>query len=111
MVELDGDQKAADPWHVMSQSSLAEALTSGEDGLTEAEAAERLTRFGLNQLPEVPPPTWRQIAIRQFQSPLIYILAVAALVSVLVQHPQDALFIAAVLLLNATIGGYQEWRA
>jgi len=49
--------------------------------------------------------------LRQFRSPLIYILGVAALVSIAIGEPTDAAFIAAVLGLNALIGGYQEWRA
>ncbi len=49
--------------------------------------------------------------MRQFRSPLIYILAVAAVVSVAIGEPTDAAFIAGVLGLNALIGGYQEWRA
>ena len=49
--------------------------------------------------------------MRQFHSPLIYILGVAAIISVVIGEPADAAFIAAVLVLNAFIGGYQEWRA
>jgi P-type Ca2+ transporter type 2C len=51
------------------------------------------------------------VALRQFRSPLIYILAAAAVVSILVDHPEDALFIGIVLALNGTIGTWQEWRA
>jgi magnesium-transporting ATPase (P-type) len=42
---------------------------------------------------------------------LIYILGLAALVSVVIGDIKDAEFILAVLLLNAAISGYQEWRA
>ena len=49
--------------------------------------------------------------MQQFRSPLIYILGIAAAVSVAIGEPTDAGFIAAVLGLNAVIGGYQEWRA
>ena len=49
--------------------------------------------------------------MRQFRSPLIYILGIAAAVSVAIGEPTDAGFIAAVLGLNALIGGFQEWRA
>jgi P-type Ca2+ transporter type 2C len=86
-------------------------LEAGEPGLTSAEAQARLERHGPNRLPHKPPPPVWQIALRQFRSPLIYILALAAVVSVAIGHAEDAGFIAVVLLLNAAIGGYQEWKA
>jgi magnesium-transporting ATPase (P-type) len=51
------------------------------------------------------------VFLRQFVSPLIYVLALAALVSLLIQEWHDAGFIAAVLLLNAVIGTIQEYSA
>ena len=42
------------------------------------------------------------------RSPLIYILAVPAVVSLAIQQSTDAAFIAALLCLNAVIGGHQE---
>jgi magnesium-transporting ATPase (P-type) len=98
-------------WHALPLNELFRALDGNEHGLREAEFRERLARFGPNQLPEQPPPTWWQILLRQFQSPLIYILLAAAIVAGATGDFKDAGFIAAVLALNATIGGYQEWRA
>jgi len=49
--------------------------------------------------------------LRQFKSQLIYILGVAAVVCIAIGEFSDARLIAAVLVLNAAIGGYQEWRA
>ncbi|MFN9911836.1 MAG: cation-transporting P-type ATPase, partial [Pirellulaceae bacterium] len=68
-------------------------------------------RVGPNKLPEQKPPTLGQIALRQFYSPLIYILLVAGVVSIVIGDLKDAGFIAAVLVINAVIGGYQEWKA
>lgn len=99
------------PWHCMDRSSLATTLRATTAGFTSAEAASRLAEYGRNQLPHRPPPTWWQIVLRQFRSPLIYILGLAAVVSLAINEPTDAAFIAAVLCLNAAIGGYQEWRA
>jgi magnesium-transporting ATPase (P-type) len=99
------------PWHALDLPSLQTALDATPDGLTAREASKRLDEHGPNELPRAPPPTWWQIALRQFRSPLIYILAVAAVVSVAIGEPTDAAFIAAVLVLNALIGGHQEWRA
>ncbi|MBW2577333.1 MAG: HAD-IC family P-type ATPase, partial [Deltaproteobacteria bacterium] len=98
-------------WHALDLLSLEQSLDATPSGLSASEAAVRLERFGPNVLPHTPPPTWWQIGLRQFRSPLIYILGVAALVSVAIGEATDAAFIAAVLGLNALIGGYQEWRA
>src|SRR5690606_10346991 len=49
--------------------------------------------------------------LRQFNSPLISVLAAAAAVSLVVGERSDAVFIAVVLLANAAIGAWQEWRA
>lgn len=98
-------------WHAWRLSDVEVLLKTSETGLTEAEAAERIKAFGPNRLPRKPPPTLREILTRQFKSPLIYILGIAAFVSVSLGEFTDAGFIAAVLLLNAVIGSYQEWRA
>ncbi len=74
-------------------------------------AAERLKRQGPNVLPHAPPPTIWAILLRQFRNPLIYILAVAAVIALAMGEVIDAAFIAVVLALNAAVGGYQEWRA
>jgi len=86
-------------------------LETTADGLEHADAAERLKQHGPNTLPSTKPPGITQVFLRQFKSPLIYVLVTAALVSVLIQEWSDALFIGAVLLLNAIIGTAQEYSA
>ena len=98
-------------WHTQPVQAILTDLDTLEIGLTEAEAQARLAQYGPNELPHHPPPTWWQIGLRQFQSPLIYILVIAAVVSLLTGHEEDAIFIGVVLLLNAGIGGYQDWKA
>ncbi|MEX2479448.1 MAG: HAD-IC family P-type ATPase [Gammaproteobacteria bacterium] len=80
-------------------------------GLSSAEAARRLEHYGPNNLPETPLPGVLQIFARQFLSPFIYILLVAALVSLALAQIPNAIFIFAVLLLNAAIGSVQEYSA
>lgn len=99
------------PWHRYTLEAVHREAGSSPGGLTAQEARARLDAFGPNRLPETPPtPIW-VVALRQFRSPLIYILAGAAAVSILVDHPEDAIFIGIVLLVNGTIGTWQEWRA
>lgn len=110
---LDHEQRGASSpaWHALDSAETREALSAAETGLTSAEAEARLKSYGPNRLPEQPAPTLWEILLRQFHSPLIYILGIAAVVSLAIGDVKDAGFIAAVLVLNALIGGYQEWRA
>jgi magnesium-transporting ATPase (P-type) len=86
-------------------------LASAAEGLSEAEARSRQERFGKNLLPAAKPVTLAAIVLHQFLSPLIYILLAAAAVAVALQDLVDAGFILAVVLLNAGLGTFQEWRA
>ncbi|MHC4411068.1 MAG: cation-transporting P-type ATPase, partial [Planctomycetota bacterium] len=99
------------PWHALPIEELWAALGASDFGLSEAEAARRLVAAGPNRLPERAPPSFARIYLRQFHSPLVYVLGIAAVVSVSIGETTDALFILAVLILNASIGGLQEWRA
>ncbi|HEU5262310.1 MAG TPA: cation-translocating P-type ATPase [Gemmatimonadales bacterium] len=94
------------------------AGTAERRGLSGAEARERLQRFGPNALPQRPPrPLWRRF-LGQFHSPLIYILLFALLVDLAVWLgegtrglPLESFAIGAILLLNATLGTWQEHKA
>lgn len=86
-------------------------LPGSDVGLTTTQAAERLKEYGPNRLPEREAPKLWAVALRQFQSPLIYILLAAAAISVAIGDINDAGFIGGVLLINALIGTWQEWKA
>ncbi|MGB7088268.1 MAG: HAD-IC family P-type ATPase [Phormidesmis sp.] len=98
-------------WHDNNLGTVFEELKSSANGLTQAAAMLRLKTVGPNQLPQQSPPRFIEILLRQFCSPLIYILALAAIVSFAIGDRKDAGFILAVLLINAAIGSYQEWHA
>ncbi len=105
------EKQMARHWHAESAEAIVRGLESTESGLTTTEVSRRQHRYGLNVLPEKgPTPLWK-IVLRQFVSPLIYILVAAAVVSAMIGDFKDALFIGVVLLLNTIIGAYQEWQA
>lgn len=82
---------------------MQECLNATDHRLTDAAAEARLREYGPNRLPEQPPPALWQIVLRQFYSPLFWILLIAAFVSVFIGDLRDAGFIAAVLVINAII--------
>lgn len=98
-------------WHAKGLADVFSAVFASEQGLSQSEADARFVTHGPNAIPEQPMPSWWWILLRQFRSPLIYILLVAAVVSVVIGEATDAAFIFGVLILNAAIGGFQEWRA
>jgi len=99
-------------WHALAVAqALAQCDVDAAQGLSLDAVQHRLARHGANALPELPPkPLWRTFA-RQFKSPLIYILFVAAVLAVALDQHGDAAVILAVVLVNALIGSYQEGRA
>lgn len=94
--------------HTLSAEAACAALDTTPGGLTTAEAGERLARFGRNELPHAEPPGVLIVFLRQFLSPLVYILLAGAAIAAVMRDWSDAGFILAVLLLNAIIGAAQE---
>ncbi|MFO0375413.1 MAG: cation-transporting P-type ATPase, partial [bacterium] len=106
-----GGEAGTPAWHAMDGEAVLAAVGSGRLGLSASEAAARLARLGRNELPRARPTPWWRIVLRQFASPLIVILGAAAGLSLAIGHATDAGFIAVVLMVNAGVGGSQEWRA
>lgn len=90
---------------------IFQELNTGERGLTKGEAKNRLLRYGLNKLPEVKADNLAVVFLRQFQSPLIFILLLATAVVFLTGENTDGFVILFVLLFNAIVGTFQEGKA
>ncbi len=99
------------PWHAHSGEEALAAVGSRPTGLNASEVDERRVRMGPNVLPEAAPVSALTLFLRQFRNPFIYALLAAALIASTVAEWLDAVFIAAVLLLNAIIGLVQELQA
>jgi calcium-translocating P-type ATPase len=99
-------------WHAESREACLAALeTDAAAGLTAAEAAARLPRYGPNDLPRRAVPGWASLLLRQTKGPLALLLLAAALVSLALGELADAGFILSVLVINAVIGAMQERKA
>ncbi len=99
-------------WHALGPEEALRILGSDPDeGLDQAEVERRLSTHGPNSLPEAPTRPWWRTFLRQFRSPLIYILFVAAALAISLGHAGDAVVILAVVCVNALIGMVQEGRA
>ena len=80
-------------------------------GLDSSEARRRLESGGANVLPGTKRRSLALVYARQFASPLIYILFIAAGIAFAVGKHDDAVVILIVVVINAIIGAFQEGRA
>lgn len=98
-------------WYQLDTSAVFTELKTRPKGLTAQEVEERLTQLGPNSLPEEAGLSRLKILLHQFKSPLIYILIVAAIVTALLGEFIDTGVIVAVVILNAIVGYFQEYKA
>ena len=99
------------PFHSVNKYKALELLRSSSKGLTEEEAQRRLEIFGHNQLEEGEKTSIWEIFLDQFKDILVIILMFAAIYSAFEGSYNEAALIAVILILNAIVGVYQEWKA
>lgn len=99
-------------WHTLGPDEAASRVqTEPEHGLSGAEAARRLRRHGANVLVESPGRSRLTMFVSQFESLIVALLLVAAAVAVALGDTIEAGAIVVVLILNALIGFFTEWKA
>ena len=115
--------------YTLSTDAVLKNLGVDENGLSTAQAEERLQKYGPNKLKEGEKPTWLQRFMAQLKDPMLIILMIAAVVSAAttvidfmqLPQPRDAGhlveglvevgIIVIVVLLNAILGVIQESKA
>ncbi|MCW5598546.1 MAG: cation-translocating P-type ATPase [Nitrosomonas sp.] len=99
-------------WHNQSTTELTNLLaTDTEKGLSDQEAAIRLTQYGPNKLRKGKRLSALTIFMAQFKSLIIWVLIGAAAISTALGEIVDGIAIIAIVILNAIIGFIQEYRA
>ncbi len=106
----DDSNDSAAPWSLDGVEVL-ERLGTRPSGLTIGEVEERRSRHGLNQLQSEAAVSPLELFIDQFKDLMIGLLAAAAVISALIGEWEDAVLIAIIVVANAVIGFFQEWRA
>ena len=99
-------------WHVQHADQVcADLETDPARGLSPDEAAQRLIRYGPNKLAEKKPrPAWLKF-FDQFKNVLVMVLLGAVVLAAAIGDLKDAVVILIVVVFNATLGFYQEYRA
>ena len=98
-------------WHSIPIEDVFRRLASSPSGLSTQEAMRRFEVSGPNELKEAKVVNPLEIFRGQFKSLLVWILIAAGLISGLLSDLVDCLAILAIVILNAFIGFYQEFKA
>ena len=108
-----GAEVATLPDHCLPADSVLQRLgvSSGAAGLSTAEAAQRLSRFGPNQISESARRSPWHMFFGQFTDFMILVLLGAAVISGFIGEAVDTVAILVIVLLNAVVGFIQEYRA
>jgi len=106
------------PWHCATVEESFSNVSSAPVGLSEEEAAARSRQFGPNELTARKRTSPLRIFLNQFKSVIVVVLIAAAFVSLalgLINNTSDELLDAAVIVvivvINALLGFFQEYRA
>ena len=98
-------------FHRSSPASVLTAFHTDKQGLSEADVLKIRSEHGTNRLEGKPPrPVWL-ILLSQFRDVMILILMAAAVISGLLGDLTDTIIIFVIVVLNALLGFYQEYRA
>ncbi|MBT8145228.1 MAG: hypothetical protein KJN90_00155, partial [Gammaproteobacteria bacterium] len=84
-------------WHSLSTDQALTALDTTTEGLAQSEAEARLQQYGPNVIPESPPTNLLAVYLDQFKNAFIYLLLIAAGISIFLGEFSDAIFIAVAL--------------
>ena len=94
-----------------NKTKLLKEFESSMNGLDEKEVKKRLHKYGLNELPKEEHKSVVQIFFGSMKDPIIYVLIAAAALSFVVNEPVDAIAIAFIILIDAVVSTFQEYRA
>lgn len=99
-------------WFTKSQNDVLKELgVDPTTGLSDDEAKKRLEQYGLNKLKGKPKKSLFALFLSQLKDMLIYVLLAAAVITIIIGEYTDSIIILLVVILNAVIGVFQEFKA
>ncbi|MFA5896686.1 MAG: HAD-IC family P-type ATPase, partial [Thermoplasmata archaeon] len=108
----------AEDWHAVDVKAAFKRQSSSPMGLSKTEAAKRLAQVGPNELVQTTRISPLKILLSQFTNVLVIVLIIAASISAFLGLSKgestellDAALIGVIVILNATLGFFQEYRA
>jgi P-type Ca2+ transporter type 2C len=98
-------------YHSLSVRESLIKLGSNKNGLSEGVAKRLLVKYGVNELTKKKRINPIFVYLKQFNSLFVYILIIAGAISYFVNNLVDVYVIGAIVLINASIGFFQEYKA
>jgi Ca2+-transporting ATPase len=108
-----GSTKGGDEaWHTYTmEAAIDRQQTDLKDGLTDAEAARRLAKYGPNALNPALQRSTVSILLAQFKSLIVALLLAATAIAFVMGDRVEAIAILVVIVINTAIGFFTEWKA
>lgn len=97
--------------YLSSTKKVLDDLNTGIKGLSEKESKKRLDKYGLNEIKEKEKTGPLELFVNQFKQYLIVILIFAIIISLFLGETSDAILISVIVLGNALLGFFQEYKA
>jgi len=98
-------------YYKLSIKEVYKTFNSSEKGLSTQEVKKRIKKYGENKLEKKNHINPFKILLAQFLDPLVIVLIIATVISLLIHHYVDAIVIGIILILNALLGFFQEYKA
>lgn len=106
-----GNESLRAIWHLPMEGVLAQFGVNAAEGVSETEARRKLKQYGHNALRAKTNSGWWRLLLAQFNTPLMYLLIFAALLSLILYDNTDAFIILGIILASALISFFQERSA
>ncbi|MGN0904746.1 MAG: cation-transporting P-type ATPase, partial [Alphaproteobacteria bacterium] len=106
---MDGHRRK--PWYSMPLGEVFEKLNVSDEGLSDIEAAERLKKYGKNELRRIKPKSIFKMLWEQLTDVMVLILIAAAVLSAFLDEWAEAVVILVIVAINALISIIQEKKA
>lgn len=108
---MTADKQAAKPAYQLDGSEVLAQQGSRQEGLSDQEAAERLVKYGRNELERVNRESGLLRFLRQFKDLMIVLLIASAGIALYLEDYRTSSILLIIVLINAGIGFWQEHKA
>lgn len=98
-------------WHSYSIDKIYEILKTGSEGLNNNEVSKRLNKYGKNELPIKKKESIVVKFFKQLLNPIVMLLASTVIISLFIGELVDAIAIFSIIIIDLTLGTYQEYKA
>ena len=99
------------PYALPAEAVIRAAGSDVDNGVSEGEAAERLSTFGKNKIQGEKPPSALAVALQQLRDPMNIMLIAVTIVSILIGEVSTGVIVALLIVLNVVLGARQELKA